>query len=270
LKNKKRMIIYLDESYDQPNKRFLLFGLLFCPSKTLHRQLTAIHSRRQCLDKNNNIIETKYNNCFTKHNYTVCIEFIEAFLKSDCWFSSIVVDTKSTNFDLRYFGKANESDAIKKARVYKKFTELIVSKNTKKISDAVLLVDEVTRCNLDRFIELIRESFCIPGQRYSTGKGTPTLRHVGSIKSSSPENIRLCVCDLLLGAILNNNLPTRNRWKNQLRKDLIRKLGVKDLLWSTWVKGKISMTVSKKFRIWYWKPGNKKAQVTEPSSIVRY
>lgn len=104
------------------------------------------------------------------------------------------MDTKSTGFNLKYFGKANESDAIKKARVYKKFTELIISKNTKKITDAVLLVDEVTRCNLDRFVELIRESFCIPDEGYSIGKQSPTLRHIGSIKSSSPENIRLCVC----------------------------------------------------------------------------
>lgn len=257
MKDRKKIVIYLDESYDQPNKRYLLLGLLFCPSKTLHRQLIAIHNRKQCLDKHNNIIETKYNNCFTKHNYNVCVEFIEAFLKSDSWFSAIVVDTKSTNFDLKYFGKANEPDAIKKARVYKKFTELIISKNTKKITNAVLLVDEITRCNLDRFMELIRESFCTPGEGFSAGKELPTLRHVGSIKSSSPENVRLCICDLLLGCILNNNLPTKNRWKNQLRKDLIQKLGVKDLLEPTWSKSKISLAISKKFRIWYWKPSNK-------------
>lgn len=258
MKDKKKIVIYLDESYDQPDKRFLLLGLLFCPSKRLHRQLTAIHNQKRCLDKHNNIIEAKYNNCFTKHNYSVCIEFIEVFLKSDCWFSAIVVDTKSTRFDLKYFGKANESDTIKKARVYKKFTELIISKNTKKIANAVLLVDEVTRCNLDRFMELIHESFCIPGEGYSTGKELSTLRHVGSIKSSSPENVRLCACDLLLGCILNNNLPTKNRWKNQLRKDLVRKLGVKGLLEPTWAKSKVSSTISKKFRIWYWKPTNKK------------
>jgi len=265
------MVIYLDESYDQPQKRFLLLGLLFCPSKKLHRQLALIHSKRICLDKHNNIVETKYVNSFTSHNYNVCAEFIDAFLKSDCWFSAIVVDTISTGFDLKYFGKANESDSIKKARVYKKFTELIISKNTRKTSNAVLLIDEVTRCNLDRFMELIRESFCTAGVGYSIDKKLPTFRHVGSIKSDSPENIRLCVCDLLLGCILNNNRPTENKWKNQLRKDLVAKLGVKDLLESTWSgRGKISLDISKKFRIWYWKPSNKKAQVTEPSSIVRY
>lgn len=168
-----------------------------------------------------------------------------------------MVDTKSTNFDLKYFGKANESETIKKARVYKKFTELIICKNTKKITNAILLVDEVTRCNLDRFMELIRESFCTPGEGFSKGKELPTLRHVGSIKSSSPENVRLCICDLLLGCILNNNLPTKNRWKNQLRKDLIEKLGVKDLLEPTWSKSKTNLAISKKFRIWYWKPSNK-------------
>lgn len=252
------MIIYLDESYDQPNKRFLLLGLLFSPSKKLHRRLTKIHSRKCCLDKHRNIIETKYNNCFTKHNYSICAEFIETFLKSGSWFSAIVVDTKSTKFNLNYFGKPNEPDSIKKARVYKKFTELIISRNTKRITNAVLLVDEVTRCNLDRFMELIRESFCVAGESYSTDKAHPTFKHVGSIKSSSPENIRLCLCDILLGCILNNNLPTKNKWKNQIRKDLIRKLGVKDLLESTWSKHKVSATVSKKFRIWYWKPGIKK------------
>lgn len=259
MKSKKHLIIYLDESYDQPNKRFLLLGLLFCPSKRLHRYLTAIHNKERCLDKHKNIIETKYNNCFTKHNYGVCLKFIEAFLKSPCWFSAIVVNTKSTNFDLEYFGKANESETIKKARVYKRFAELIISKNTKKIRNAVLLVDEITRCNRDRFMELIYESFCIPGKGYNIRKKFPTLRHIGSIKSSSPENIRLCVCDLLLGCILNNNLPTKNKWKNQLRKDLVRKLKVKNLLEPTWSKGKINASVTKKFRIWYWKPSNKKS-----------
>lgn len=248
------MIIYLDESYDQPNKRFLLLGLLFSPSKQLHRKLTEIHNRKRCLDKHKNILETKYNNCFTKHNYSVCIEFINAFLKSDSWFCAIAVDTKSTQFDLNYFGKPNEPDSIKKARVYKKFTELIISQNTKKITNAVLLVDEVTRCNHDRFIELLQESFCVAGESYSTGKEQPTLRHVGSIKSDSPENVRLCVCDLLLGCILNNNLPTKNKWKNQLRKDLVKKIGVKDLLEVTWTKHKIDSKISRKFKIWYWKP----------------
>ncbi len=255
------MIIYLDESYDQPKKRFLLLGLLFCPSKGLHRKLTAIHNKKCCLDKHNNIIETKYVNCFTKHNYEVCSGFIEAFLKSDSWFTALVVDTKSTKFDLKYFGKPNESDTIKKARVYKKFTELIIARNTKKITNSVLLVDDVTRCSRDRFIELIRESFCTPGEGYSTNKELPTLKHVGSIKSDSPENIRLCVCDLLMGCILNNNLPTKNRWKNRLRKILIENLGVKDLLEATWLKSKINLEITKKFRIWYWRPTKKKAQV---------
>ena len=248
------MIIYLDESYDQPNKRFVMLGLLFSPSKKLHRRLTEIHNRKRCLDKHNNIIETKYNNCFSKHNYSVCIEFIEVFVESDSWFCAIVVDTKSPQFDLNYFGKPNEPGSIRKARMYKKFTELIISRNTKRITNAVLLVDEVTRCNHDRFIELIRESFCIPGESYSIGKRQPTLRHVGSIKSDSPENVRLCICDLLLGCILNNNLPTKNKWKNQFRKNLVRKLGVKDLLKSTWSGKIVPSEVSKKFRIWYWKP----------------
>lgn len=257
LKQENSMLIYLDESYDQPNKKFLLLGLLFSPSKRLHRKLTQIHNHKRCLDKHNNIIETKYKNCFTKHNYEVCLEFINAFFDSDSWFSAIVVDTKSSNFNLNYFGKANELDYIKKARVYKKFTELIMSRNTKKISNAVLLVDEVTRCNYDRFIELIRESFCTTGSGYSVDKEHPTLKHVGSIKSDSPENIRLCLCDMLLGCILNNNLPTQNRWKNQIRKHLVAKLCVKDLLESTWAK-QSNLKIAKKFRIWYWKPKNKK------------
>lgn len=248
------MVIYLDESYDQPNKRFLLLGLLFCPSKKLHRKLTTIHSHKRLLDKHKNIIETKYNNCFSKHNFTVCLESIDAFFKSDSWFCAIVVDTKSIKFDLNYFGKPYEPDSIKKARVYKKFTELILSHNTKRVTNAVLLVDELARCNYDRFIELIRESFCVVGESYSTDKKAPTLRHIGSIKSSSPENIRLCLCDLLLGCILNNNLPTRNRWKNQIRKELIKKLGVKDLLEPTLSSQRIKSTITKKFRIWYWKP----------------
>ena len=208
-------------------------------------------------------MEPKYNNCFTKHNFEVSSEFIDAFLNSDSWFAAIVLDTQSVKFDLKYFGKANEPDSIKKARIYKKFTEIIISRNTRKISQAVLLVDEVTRCNHDRFIELIRESFCIAGEGYNIDKSEVTIKHVGSVKSSSPENIRLCLCDILLGCILNNNLPTKNKWKNQIRKELVKKLGVNDLLENTWSEQKVSPKISRKFRIWYWKPGNKKAQVTK-------
>ncbi|MBA3066116.1 DUF3800 domain-containing protein [bacterium] len=252
------MIIYLDESYDQPEKRYLILGLLFSPAKILHRKLTNIHNRSRCLDKHNNIIETKYNNCFTEHNYKVCEQFIDAFVKSDSWFCAIVVDTKITSFDLNYFGKHNETDAIKKARVYKKFTELIISRNTKKITNAVLLVDELTRANYDRFIELMRESFCVPGEKYSEGQDEPTFKHVGSVKSDSPENVRLCLCDLLMGCILNNNIPTRNRWKNKIREYLVGQLGIENLLRETWEKRKDIASISRKYRIWYWKPGNKK------------
>lgn len=253
------MVIYLDESYNQPDKRFLLLGLLFCPTKTLHGLLSNIHKTKRCLDKHNNVIETKYKNCFTKHNHSVCIEFIDAFFKSDSWFSAIVVDTKSTGFDINYFGNASETKAIKEARVYKKFTELLISSNTNKIENAVLLVDEVTRCNHDRFIELIKESFCIPGKNYSINKSQPTLRHVSAIKSDAPEHVRLCLCDLLLGCILNDNVPTKNRWKNKIRKDLISELVVKDLQKETWDKIKFDSKVKKKFRIWYWRPETKKA-----------
>lgn len=255
------MIVYLDESYDQPDKRFLLLGLLFSPSKRLHRLLTEIYKRKCCLDRHKNIIEIKYNNCFSTHNYDVCTDFINAFLRSDSWFCAIVVNTKTTTFDLSYFGKTHEPESIKKARVYKKFTELLISRNARRIRNAVLLVDEVTRCNHDRFIELIRESFCIPGAGYSTNKDYPIFRHIGSIKSDTPENVRLCVCDLLLGCILNNNLPARNRWKNNLRKYLVVRLGIKDLLESTWIRKGIDSKVRRKFRIWYWKPQMKNAQV---------
>lgn len=255
------MIVYLDESYDQPHKRFLLLGLLFSPSKKLHRALTEIHKRKQCLDKHKNILETKYNNCFSNHNYDVCKDFIDAFLRSDSWFCAIAVDTETTIFNLNYFGKPNEPGSIKKARVYKKFTELLISKNARRIKNAVLLVDEVTRCNHDRFLELIRESFCILGEGYSANKEYPIFRHIGSITSDTPENIRLCVCDLLLGSILNNNLPTHNKWKNKLRKHLISRLGAKDLLEKTWIKKGIDPSIRRKFRIWYWKPNIKKAQI---------
>lgn len=252
----KKLVIYLDESYDQPAKRFILLGLLFCPSRKLHRFLGDVHNKNRCLDKHKNIIETKYNNCFTKHNYTVCIKFIDAFFRSDSWFCSIIVDTKTTNFDLDYFGKSHESKAIKEARVYKKFTELILSKNTKRITNAVLLVDEVKRCNHDRFVELLRESFSVVGEYYSREKEHPTLRHISSVKSDKPEHVRLCLCDLLLGCVLNQNLPTRNRWKNSIRKYLVGKLNVKNLKDITWQK---SLPVGRKFRLWYWKPEIKKA-----------
>jgi hypothetical protein len=257
------VIVYLDESYDQPNKRFLFLGLLFSPSKELHRLLTDIHKKKRCLDRRRNIIETKYNNCFSSHNYEVCRDFIAAFVASDSWFCCIAVDTQTTTFNLSYFGKPHEPEALKKARVYKKFTELLISKNTRRIKNAVLLVDEVARCNHDRFVELIRESFCTPGKGYSTDEKYPVFRHISATKSDSPENVRLCVCDLLLGCVLNNNLAAHNRWKNGLRNYLVTRLGINDLLEITWTGKAIDPKIRRKFRVWYWKPKIKSAQVPD-------
>jgi hypothetical protein len=56
--------------------------------------------------------------------------------------------------------------------------------------------------------------------------------------------------------ILNNLKPTKKKEKNILRRYLIKKLGVKDLLPKTWKrysKGYVERYWPK-FNVWYWRP----------------
>lgn len=103
-------------------------------------------------------------------------EVINAFFDSASWFRCIVIEDKY--FGLDRFGKKFEETKIKKARAYKKFTELLLSHNTDNIQGGVLLADQMTRCRKDLFIDKITELFCKKGEGLSVDKNMPTLNRI--------------------------------------------------------------------------------------------
>ncbi len=252
------MIIYFDESYSNEAEYFLL-GALFNPhSKFLHRKLGEIKKKYSCYKNDGTLGEIKYNNCKTKDRLDICCEAIDAFFESTSWFRCIVVEKKY--FDLNNFGKIFEDDKIKKARAYKKFAELLLAHNTENIQGGVLLTDQMSRCRRDLFLDKMTELFCRQGEGYSKDKQKPTLNRVEEVASDLEQYQVLQICDLLMGCVLNNLMPTKNEYKQKLREHLIRRLGVIDLLPSTWshYSKRDSEEYHPKFNIWYLRPSEKK------------
>jgi len=252
------MLIYFDECYDSGHI-YLILGALFNPkSKTLHKSLLKIKKEKHFIDRKGNLKEIKYRDCYCKKNYDVSKEAINAFLKSKSWFCAIVIKTDPSYFSLDYFGRPDEPEEIKKARAYKKFAELLIAKNARNLSNAVLLADKLTRCRKDRFVELMKDLFSSPGMNYCKDKDQPILGHIAETPSHLEQFQVLQICDLLTGCILNNLIPTKNKYKNMIRKFLIRKLQVRNLLKETWEAREAVKHISRKFRIWYWQSSKKR------------
>jgi hypothetical protein len=262
------MLIYFDESYDNKHK-YLLLGALFNPHpKFLYRELKELKKRYNYLNDTGASREIKYNNCINNFRLKMYQEAIDIFFKSTSYFRCIVID--QSILDLSYFGKKHEDNKIKMACAYKKFAELLIAHNTNNVYNGVLLTDELKRCKGDKFIELMKQDFCLPNGKYCDMKNKLTLKHIADIKSHL-ENYQVGqINDLLLGCVLNNLIPTRKQYKNKLREYLVNKLQVDSLLpeyWSRCLK-KYVEEYYPKFNVWYWKPNNVNNQKTPENSEV--
>lgn len=248
------MLIYFDESYDSDH-RYLILGALFNPHpKFLHREWLKAKKEVGAIGFDGKVLEIKYNNCNSKKRQELCCRAIDIFIKSTSYFRAIVIDQNIMNLD--FFGNKNEENKIRIARAYKKFAELLLSHNTDDIYNGVLLTDELTRCNGDKFIEIMKQDFCNLSGKHCNDKHFPTLREITDIKSDLEDYHVNQINDILIGAILNNLRPTAREYKNNLRKHLIKSLGVKNLLSETWSKYSKNLVeeYSPKFNIWYWHP----------------
>jgi hypothetical protein len=124
------MLIYFDESYDHEHE-YLLLSALFNPHpKFLHRRLIEVKRRSKYLSQDGKFREIKYNYVTNKDKLEIAREAIDIFFESTSWFRCVVIE--QAHVDLTRFGKIKESEKIKKARLYKKFAELLISHNTKK------------------------------------------------------------------------------------------------------------------------------------------
>lgn len=250
------MLIYFDESYDSQHQ-YLILGALFNPhTKFLHREWLEVKKKFGAMGRDGQALEVKYNNCTSKQRELLCCAAIDIFMKSTSYFRAIIID--QSIMDLNHFGKIGEKNKIKMARAYKKFAELLLAHNTENIYNGVLLTDELTRCNGDRFIEIMKQDFCIIGGTHCNDNSKPTLKEIRDIKSHIQDYHVNQINDILIGSILNNLIPTSKDHKNNVRLHLIKCLGVNNLLPESWniYSKNFTETFYPKYSIWYWKPGN--------------
>jgi len=250
------MLIYFDESYDI-NHQYLILGALFNPHpKFLHREMLLLKRSKNFIDGNGKVKELKYAICNNNYLLKLCCCCIDIFAKSTSYFRCVVID--QSIMDLNYFGQKHEDNKIKMARAYKKFAELLISHNTDNIYNGVLLTDELKRCQGDKFIEIMKQDFCLPDGKYCDKLNKPTFKHIADVHSHIEEYQVGQINDIMIGCVLNNLLPGKNKYKNKLREYLIKKMDVASLLPSYWnqYSKKYVEEYYPKFNVWYWKPIN--------------
>lgn len=234
------MIVYFDESYDNDGPDYLLYGALFRPSSsTLHQRFLRVRQEMKYKP------EVKYTRCRNPRALKVCKRVIDEFVEDDAYFRCVVVDQHG--FDYDRFRRPDESLELARARAYKKFAEMLLAPHVAGVHNAVLLADNLKRCDGDRFLERIRERFNPPGQ-------VPTFRHLAEVPSDVEEYQCLQICDLLLGCVLNNLKPPGNRFKQEIRSYLCERLNVSSFLRSSWQDVPLSEArdPTTKFNVWYW------------------
>lgn len=251
------MLVYFDESYDS-KKDFLLLGALFNPKpKSLHSDMLKVKHTLHYVDQSGQPLEIKYATSGIRPRYRVARECVNCFVNSPSWFRAIVIETGAGRFDLNFFGRPFEGNAIRWARAYKKFAELLLSRNCANIDNGVLLTDRLTRTKGDLFLELMRENFSQAGVNFSVGKAQPTFRHVQEVDTALPAYQVGQIGDILTGVILNGLKPTANQYKTRLRNHVMRVLSLPSLgpsYWESLTKWRAE-ALHPKFGVWYWRPG---------------
>lgn len=250
-------ICYFDESYDG-NHDFLTLGTLFNPQPhKIHNEFAQAKRNLNYVNEDGSLKEIKYAKCDSHSKYKIAREAIDCFAESTSTFRCIVVDQRpESGFNWNYFGSSHEDRAIKQARAYKVFTELLLKSNCSAIKNGVLFADRLSRCTGDKFIPLIKESFGQAGVNYSSGLESPIFRHVQEVDPALEQYHVGQIEDLLQGVIINEICPGHNKYKRKLREYVKRRLSLPSLsrnYWENlprWKQDQIHM----KYQVWYWKP----------------
>lgn len=250
--------VFFDECYDQKHD-YLILGALFNPEPhKIHRIFRQEKRDRYYLSRDGTVKEIKYTLCSNHYHCRVAKCAVDCFVDSSSSFRAIVVDQRPTSgFSLDYFGTHNESNAIKTARAYKTFAELLLKSNVADISGGILYADRLTRCKGDQFIPLIIDSFGKPNCNYSVGKTEPVFRYVQEVDTALEQYHVGQIGDILQGAILCELVPPKNRYKRELNRYVKQQLNLSSLgaaYWQTLPKWKHDL-MHAKYQVWYWKPG---------------
>ncbi len=242
------MLVYLDESYRAKDRLFI--GALFLPTKAkrrlLHQQFLDLKTKDNFLD-NGSPKEIKYAKITTSKSLRVAKGAVSLFSNLDnAFFRACTIPYDPVKMT-KLGGNKNVPMKIKEAIIYTRATVQLLKSNLDQTTNAVLLMDELTRASGDKFDALIKGKL---------GNGDkPIFRHIGYINSASPRNHLVQICDLLLGAILNENYPTKNKLKNRFREFVKLELKLPTLKENYW-KNKLKKTADKqhpKYNIRFWK-----------------
>lgn len=250
------MLVYLDESYDNAHNFFLL-GALFVPdSIPLHRAFRQVKVSEGYVLPNGEVKEVKYSQLARPKQLRIAKAGVDLFLESDGWFRCIVVDQRPEfGWSLDYFGNRTEGRAIKEARFYKKFTEMLLRSNSKDFVNGVLLADRMTRCTGDDFLRLISDEFSAPSGPSSS---EPTFRAVHEVDTAKETYHLGQVGDLLTGAILNDLVEPQGasaRYKRSFKEYVKGRIGVPSLGTEYWDMPKYRAdALHPKFQVWFWQP----------------
>ena len=250
------MIVYFDESYDGDHN-FLILAAIFNPRpRGIHRCFVVAKRKLGYVSRGGSAKEIKYTYCSDNYRMRVAAGGIDCFLESDSWFRAIIVDQRpESGFDLRYFGGPDESRSLKEARAYNTFTELLLRENCQGIANSTLLTDRMTRSPGDTFFTLISDRFGNRGAGYSTEDG-PIFSSVNEVDTALEQYHVGQIGDILQGVVLNELVPTKNRYKRRIREYVKQRLGVSSLLPDYW--GELTKEekdrIHPKYQLWYWKP----------------
>jgi len=247
------MLIYFDECYDSDHQ-FLILGALFNPRpKKIHRAFLEEKQNLNYLRPDGTAQEIKYNYVTDNKRYNIAKKAVDCFFNSQSFFRAIVIDQRAeSGYDIGYFGKIHEPRALKEARAYKRYMELLLESNTISVSDAVLLTDRLTRCRGDACLELIKERF---GKVLDEMK-CPIIKEVREVDTALEQYHTGQIGDVLQGVILNELLPTQNKWKRNIRDYVKSKLITPSLgpeYWEKLRKWEMDQRYPK-YQVWYWQP----------------
>jgi len=252
------MLTTFDESYDN-NHNYLILGALFCPShKILHKEFLRAKKCAGYVDEHGKCKEIKYTTCYNHRQYKIAQVAIDCFIRSQAFFRAIVIDQRpDLSYDINYFGRPSESKAIKEARAYKRFAELLLKSSISDIQpNGLLYLDKLTRCRGDAFCELIKGLFGTYAENYSKDLTKPLFKHIQEVDTGIEDYQLGQIGDLLQGVILNELLPGKNLWKKRIRNYVKRNLEIPSLLPDYWKL--LSRDYKDKkhhnYQIWYWTP----------------
>lgn len=229
-----------------------MLGALFLPSKRsriwLHRSLLKIKRDHSYLDTNGFAREVKYSKINRETQLEIAKAAVDLFMKCpDCYFRACVVPYSREQLE-RIGKQRGIPTKIKEAMIYTKSAINLLHNAIPDVRGASLMMDQITRANGDRFDEVVRDKL---------GSGKQAIfDHIGYIDSKAERTHTIQLCDLLLGAILNEHYPTKsNKLKNEFREYVKEKLKLTSMKKNYW--GELSQSEAEKkhpkYTIRFWK-----------------